>query len=195
MTSSSEHSAILGAEPGVAALVMRRRELFWQNVIREILSGLAAAAAMSAGRLSATPKGKAGGGAPAADLFDGRLAVITRLGQRIPIADITPMFACSIATGPLSDRALAADVQCTVYQITTPGGELYTIPVHEIMSFHTLSEQLIRRLQQAAAEAEAQGGTPGAGAAAGTSGRPFGFAAFTSLSRSEHGRVGGEESV
>lgn len=155
-----------------------RRDLFWQNVVREMLGGLAAAAATSGGRLSVGPKGAATGGSPVHDLFDGRMAVVTRLGQRIPIADVTPLFACSIAIGgpgDAMDRAIAADVQCTVFQITTPGGEVYTLPVHEIAMIHSLSHQLVERLQQAASS---QNATPG-------DDRPFGFAAFTSLANSE----------
>ncbi len=155
-----------------------RRDLFWQNVVREMLGGLAAAAATSGGRLSVGPKGAATGGSPVHDLFDGRMAVVTRLGQRIPIADVTPLFACSIPSGGPSsatDRAIAADVQCTVFQITTPGGEVYTLPVHEIAMIHSLSHQLVERLQQATS---AQTANPG-------DGRPFGFAAFTSLANSE----------
>ncbi len=163
--------------PSGGATSFARRDLFWQNVVREMLSGLAAAAATSGGRLSVGPKGAATGGSPVHDLFDGRMAVVTRLGQRIPIADVTPLFACSIpSSGPSAamDRAISADVQCTVFQITTPGGEVYTLPVHEIAMIHSLSHQLVERLQQAAVQQAAPGDD-----------RPFGFAAFTSLANSE----------
>ncbi|MAY74287.1 MAG: hypothetical protein CMJ31_06095 [Phycisphaerae bacterium] len=169
-----------------AANVSHRREVFWHNVMREILSGLAAAAASSAGRLSATASGAATGGSPVSELFDGRLAVMTRLGQRIPIADVVPMFACSIRTNPdgsrmsANERMLSNDVQCTIFQIRTPTGEVYTLPVHEIVSFHTLSEQLIKRLEEAAEEAATLGAPIDP-----KERRPFGFAAYTSLAQAE----------
>lgn len=167
-----------------AGKIGRRREVFWQNVVRETLNALSVTAAMSSGRLSADAKGASASGSPVDDLFDGRMAVITRLGQRIPIADVYPVFACSVqpvANGNgngTHDRMLSADVQCTIFQIRTPTGEVYTLPVHEIVSVHALSEALMRQLEAAAAEAAEDGsGT--------ASGEPFGFAAYTSLSRSE----------
>ncbi len=166
-----------GAPQTPASLLAQRRELFWQNVVREILSSLAAAAAASSGRLSATAKGAASGPSPTHELFDGRTAVITRLGQRIPIADVYPVFACSIPSAGEQDRLLSADVQCSIFQIRTPSGEVYTLPVHEIVAVHALSEALVKRLEEAAAEAFENGD--------GTENRPFGFAAFTSLARSE----------
>lgn len=179
-----------------------RREIFWQNVTREILNSLAAAAAASAGRLGATPSAAAAGGSPTAELFDGRMAVITRLGQRIPIADVVPVFACSTnprvaegtGAGPNQGRTpheqrLADDVQCTVFQIRTPTGEVYTLPVSEIASIHALSEQLIQKLAEAAQAENSvlEGGADGAEAAV-----PFGFAAFTSLARSQEESETGE---
>jgi hypothetical protein len=153
-----------------------RRELFWQNVMREILNSLAAAA-HSSGRLSPTPSGAAMSVGPVEQMFDGRMAVVTRLGQRIPIADVFPVFACSVRTSQ-ADRMLAADVQCTVFQIRTPGGEVYTLPIHEIVAFHSLSEELLRQMEAAAATVagEDEGGVEGL---------PFGFGAFTSLAKSE----------
>jgi hypothetical protein len=162
-----------------------RRELFWQNVVREILSSLAATAAAFSGRLSATAAGAASTPAPEHELFDGRMAVITRQGQRIPIADVYPVFACSVPTARgAADRMLSADVQCTVFQIRTPPGEVYTIPLHEIVGIHALSEALIRQLEAAAAE---QAGEEDGS----TSVEPFGFAAFTRLSASEGKSNGG----
>jgi hypothetical protein len=153
-----------------------RREVFWHNVVREILSALAATAMSSSGRLSADAKGAATGASPADELFDGRMAVITRLGQRIPIADVYPVFACSVPSHRgARDRMLASDVQCSIFQIRTPSGEVYTLPVHEIVSIHALSESLLRKMEQAARE-NAESEEPSA---------PFGFAAFTSLARSE----------
>lgn len=168
-----------GPPPTPASQLAQRREMFWQNVVREILSSLAATAATFSGRLSATAKGAASTPSPEHELFDGRTAVITRLGQRIPIADVYPVFACSVPTASgASDRMLSADVQCSIFQIRTPSGEVYTIPVHEIVSVHALSEALVKRLE-AAAMAHMLG-EDGAGEA-----QPFGFAAFTSLAQSE----------
>ena len=172
---------------GVEARAAQRREVFWQNVMRETLSGLAASASVAGGRLNASASGAAMGGSPIGELFDGRLAVVTRSGQRIPIADVVPVFSCSVCpdTGdPITDgqdRALAADVQCTVYQIRTPGGEVFTVPIHEIVAFHSLSDHLIKQLAETARQTQqAQQGPidPGGG-------EPFGFAAFTSMARSQ----------
>jgi len=163
-------------EQGALNGVTRRRELFWQNVVREILDALSVAA-RSGGRLSASPKGAAMSTGPLDEMFDGRMAVITRLGQRIPIADVFPVFACSVGRTP-GDRMLSADVQCTVFQIHTPGGEVYTIPVHEVVAFHSLSEELVRRLEQAAQASQENEDEQ-------YEGMPFGFAAYTQLARAE----------
>lgn len=154
----------------------RRREVFWQNVVQEILSALSVAAG-SGGRLRASAGGAATSPAPTDEMFDGRMAVITRLGQRIPIADVFPVFACSIEKDA-NDRALSTDVQCTVFQIHTPGGEVFTLPVHEIVAVHSLSEELVRRME----EASQAGGLEETEAG---EAMPFGFAAFTSLARAE----------
>ena len=73
-------------------------------------------------------------------------------------------------------------MQCSVFQIRTPAGEVFTLPIQEIASVHALSENLVQRMEQAA-QAQAAQATPGVANAG--DGRPFGFAAFTSLSRSE----------
>lgn len=154
-------------------VVQHRREVFWQNITREILNGLAAAASASRPATGAT--GAATGPAPTAELFDGRLAVITSLGQRIAIADIYPVFACSIANSAVA-RDLSTDVQCTVYQIRTPNGEMHTLPIHEIRQIHALSPELMAKLAAAAESASGDKSKPE---------QPFGFAAFTSLARGE----------
>jgi len=105
------------------------------------------------------------------DLFDGRVAIITTLGQRIPIGAVYPLFACGIQTTE-AYRALSLAVECTVFQIHTPGGEVFTIPLHEVRAFHSLSEQLIDQIKDASA---GQGGADQQ--------EPFGFAAYTSLAR------------
>lgn len=153
------------------------RELFWQNIMREMLTALAMQRARQMVRVEAARRELAAKGQDQAEPlvpegFDGRMAVVTAQGERIPIADVTPLFACSIG-GTQRERALSEDVQCTIFQIRTPSGEVYTLPVGEIRGFHALTQQAMQSLQQDAARAgdEAAGGVP------------FGFAAFTSLAR------------
>lgn len=183
---SSSPAAGLSAAPSAAGhppslptpgVVERRRDLFWQNVVRESLMALAAAA-QSSGRTSPTPSGAAHSAKPVGDLFDGRIAVITHLGQRIAIADIYPVFSCSINGSP-NDRLRSADIQCTVYRITSPVGETFTLPISQIAMIHSLSDDLIRQLE-AAAEAQTSELQE-----EDEEGLPFGFAAYTSLSASE----------
>lgn len=108
------------------------------------------------------------------NLFDGRLGVITSWGQRIPIAEITPVFACGL---PGRDKNwLSTAVECTVFEITTPAGEVFTLPVSHIISFHSLSEELVREIQRVLRRQRGREGEPD---------QPFGFAAFTSLARSQ----------
>ena len=172
----SHHTPSHPATPGLSSATARR-EAFWHNVVRDTLNSLAATAASFSGRLSADASGAATAPLPDHDLFDGRMAVITKLGQRIPIADIYPVFACSVPSSRSPDeRAIAADVQCSIFQIRTPSGEVYTLPIHEIVSVHALSESLVKQME-AAALAQADSAEPDAA--------PFGFAAFTSLARSE----------
>ncbi len=133
------------------------RELFWNNLLREILNGLAS--------LSATGRHP--------EMFDGRLGLITNSGNRIAIGSVTPLFACGVS-GTAAQKSLSIMVECTVFQVVTPDGEVFTLPVHEIRMFHSLSEELVERFKAAARAAEQQ---DDAGE------EPFGFAAFTSLSR------------
>lgn len=160
------------------------RELFWNNVIREILTALsamtiaalessvssdnAAALADAAGK----PTGMAVEEDPElSDAFDGRMAAILANGNRIPIAGVAPLFACGVP-GTLGERSLSMAVECTVFQITTPAGEAYTLPLHEIRGFHALTDQLMAQVTAAAQNGDAD-----------ESETPFGFAAFTSLAR------------
>lgn len=168
-TPGDPHAASDAAPPDPAR-VLARRDLFWQNVMREILTTLSVAAG-SGGRLSPTPTGAAHSPAPVGPMFDGRLALITVTGQRIPIADIFPVFACSVASSP-GRRSLSGDVQCTVFQVRTPTGEIFTLPVSEIRAFHSLSQELIESLEARAAASATEPDETKA---------PFGFAAFTSL--------------
>jgi hypothetical protein len=112
--------------------------------------------------------------------LDGRMAVLTRGGERIPIADVRPLLACSVP-GTDAERALSIDVQCTIFQIVAPSGEVFTLPLHEIRAIHAISEDLMARLARAAHQQDAQSGRPGDDPDA----KPFGFAAFTSLARSK----------
>jgi hypothetical protein len=166
-----EHSPL----PNDPNSVELRRDLFWQNVLRDSLMALAVAAGSSGGRLRPTVTGAMNSPDPVDEMFDGRVAVITTLGQRIPIADIYPVFACSSARSPI-ERQLSQDVQCTVFHIKTPGGEAYTLPISQITMIHALSDELVDRLQ-AAAVASGEDDEPETGE------KPFGFGAFTQLSR------------
>jgi hypothetical protein len=109
------------------------------------------------------------------ELFDGRLAVITVQSQRISIADVFPLFACG-DPGP-GNRALSVAVECTVFQIRTPGGEVFTLPLSELREFHSLTPELMKNLERAARrQARARGSKE-------EERIPFGFAAFTALAR------------
>ncbi|MBY0263366.1 MAG: hypothetical protein K2Q20_13540, partial [Phycisphaerales bacterium] len=150
-----------------AQQMMGVRDLFWDNVVRDMLNALSVMAQQQP------------------DQFDGRFAVLTRSGERIPIAHVFPLFACSIS-GSQEDRDMSAAVQCTVFRIVTPSGEVFTLPVHEIRAMHTLSSELVERLQRSATKDDA--GTTDRSDARGDKDatdddeeRPFGFAAYTSL--------------
>ena len=162
-------------DPFPVARVQIRRDVFWQNVVREILMGLAAAAAESAGRTGTGPTDAEMSSSPTSHLFDGRMAIMTVSGQRIPIADVYPMFAFSVP-GDAETRARSGDVQCTVFRITTPTGENFTLPISQITGVHSLSQSLIEKIEQA--EEALEGGAP-------EDRIPFGFGAYTSLARSE----------
>jgi hypothetical protein len=85
---------------------------------------------------------------------------------------VFPLFACGINLDD-SQKELSMAVECTVFQIRTPGGEVFTLPLHEIRSFHSLSEDLVEQIrQQAAQQSESEDDQ-----------EPFGFAAYTSLAR------------
>ncbi|MBK7406176.1 MAG: hypothetical protein IPJ41_16615 [Phycisphaerales bacterium] len=161
------------------ASLAQARELFWQNVMREMLTSLSMQRARLVSQLEAGQAERAsteGAEAPipqGLESFDGRMAIVTNQGERIPIADVTPLFACSIG-GTMRERALSEDVQCTIFQVRTPSGEVYTFPVHEIRGFHALTEEAMQSLQREASEASGD---------AALTGTPFGFAAFTSLAR------------
>lgn len=150
--------------------VQVRRDVFWQNVCREILMALAAAAAESSGRLGTGVGDAESSTSPVSELFDGRMAVITTLGQRIPISDVSAVFSCSLPGNEL-DRSISSDVQCTIFRITTPTGETYTLPVSQIVGVHSVSDSLIEQIEEQNESEDDR--------------IPFGFAAYTSLSKSE----------
>jgi len=164
------------AQPLNIAALGEARELFWQNVMREMLTALTMQRARMASQVEAQRKELVRQGQDPGEVqlegFDGRMAVVTRQGERIPIADVTPLFACSIG-GTQRERALSEDVQCTIFQVRTPSGEVYTFPICEIRGFHALTEEAMQALQKEAAEAAGEEATS----------VPFGFAAFTSLAR------------
>ncbi|MEL6499024.1 MAG: hypothetical protein AAF937_01675 [Planctomycetota bacterium] len=169
------------------------RELFWQNVIREMLTALSTAAmrrdaqVQAAKRKVMTTSIETADGTiseaviapepPEDNLFDGRLALITTQGTRIPIAGVMPMFACGINTSDHA-RRLSVAVECTVFQVRTPTGEVYTLPLHEVRGFHALTPELVDTLKAQAAPVMP------------TTDEPFGFAAFTSLARDAEANAG-----
>ena len=180
-------SNVQASGPTPVMRTQARRDVFWSNVVREILMALASAAAASSGRLDTGPAAANASSSPVDDLFDGRMGVITTLGQRIPIADIMPVFSCSMP-GCDSDRSRSNDVQCTVYRITTPSGESYTLPISQIIGVHSLSQSLVENLED----------DQGSDMESDQNRVPFGFAAYTSLAQSEEeaaeqGKVVGEE--
>lgn len=180
--------------------VVIARELFWHNVIREILTSLSVLSLKAQSRPSKptseptaedsakTPEPEAADteqdearsnhtdDSPPSqtptpdDMFDGRLAVVTRLGDRIPIAEVFPLFACGIGDTS-GKRALSVAVECTIFQIKTPSDEVYTLPLHEIRGFHALSPEIMKQLEESTR-------SRGSGL---DKDAPFGFAAFTSL--------------
>lgn len=165
------------------AHTQQARHLFWHNVIREILSSLASIAATSGampGGEAVGPDGQRHPIIPGVDamskrspIFDGRLGVVLSNGSRVPIAHIRPVFAVGV-TNTAADRWLSSAVEGTVFEITTPQGEVLTLPVHEIHAVHALNEDLLEKLRENA-RSQHEGDEE--------QDQPFGFAAFTSLAR------------
>jgi len=139
-----------------ARRISQTRTLFWHNVVREMLNDLSI-------MCQTHP-----------ELFDGRFGIVTNQGVRVGIKHVFPLFACSIP-GTSWEREASVAVQCTVFRIATPDGEIYTLPVHEVAAVHSMTPELIE--QMAKAEQEAEGGSDE------TEKRPFGLAAFTALPR------------
>ncbi|MGD1915800.1 MAG: hypothetical protein ACFCBV_06410 [Phycisphaerales bacterium] len=161
------------------------RQAFWHDMCREILTTLSAEGLRRQDR----PAGVElpGGGQLVStvtpppsepELFDGRIAILTHGGERIAIGEVHPMLACGI-NGDLADRTVSKAVECSIFQVMTPAGELYTVPVHEIRAFHALTPELMKKLEQAGRVNRSQ--------RSGAEDRdmPFGFEAYTSLARAE----------
>lgn len=148
------------------------REAFWHNVLRQILMSLSMQCLQVIDRTAAQGTGE---GVGEEELFDGRLAIMTHGGERIPIAQVHPVLACGINTNEHA-KNLSMAVECTVFQVRTPAGEVFTLPLHEIRAFHALTPELMKRLE----DASKSNGVNGEGVD-----EPFGFAAFTSLAQSK----------
>ena len=166
--------------------ILASRELFWQNVVREMLIGLAGVPSRQnepqpANGDANKPDANSADSAKSDSaldpaLLDGRLAIITKSGQRIPIAAVFPLFAWGVSAPAARDLCLA--IECTIFQIKTPDGHVLTVPLHEIRTFHALSPELMERLERSARRRAARRDAQGDDDAP-----PFGFAAFTSLAR------------
>ena len=109
------------------------RELYWQNVVAQMLSTL------SVFSITEPPEDKPEDEETIEpnEMLDGRFAVVTTTGTRIPIAEVNPLFACSINSAPAEVRQLAHDVQCSIFRIRTPTGEMYTLPIQAFAAGHT----------------------------------------------------------
>ncbi len=151
-----------------ARVLADTRTLYWQNVVREMLNDLSIMCQVRP------------------DLFDGRFGIVTNQGVRVGIKSIFPLFACSIP-GTSWEREASVAVQCTVFRIATPDGEIYTLPVHEVAAVHSMTPELIEQLSKAEQEAE---GEPEE-----IEKRPFGLAAFTALPKSPMPALGSEPAI
>ncbi len=134
--------------------VEARRRLFWENVVRDMLTTLSTLRQRSP------------------EMFDGRMSILTHAGERIPIANVFPMFACSIV-GTQQERVASGEVASSIFRIKTPNGEVFTIPVSEVRALHALSPELVEALEEAARAGEGEEDSET---------QPFGFAAFRSIS-------------
>ncbi len=195
-TSSRAHAA---APPNVMLTMSPEqteayRELFWQNVVREILTELSTICAQlpqlpaasgpptseeepaPEAQDNGTPAKNADASTIDPSMFDGRMAVLMKSGQRIPIAHVSPLF----AAGPSqpSQRGLSLAVECTVFQVRTPDGHVFTLPLHEMRAFHAVSPEFMERLQRSRSRRRARNEPDDT---------PFGFAAFTSMARGMDG--------
>jgi hypothetical protein len=163
------------ASPGAALAdlkaVATARQVFWSNVMREILVSLCVASARQAQHAATSGASLVPAGAEdPSKIFDGRLAVITSWGLRLSLAAIEPVLGSAPSGGK---TPMQQAIECTVFQLRTTDGDVWTLPLHEIRAFHALTEELMQELARAAGAEE--GGEEES--------QPFGFKAFTSLSR------------
>ncbi len=135
------------------------RDVFWNNVAQEMLNGLSVLSQQHP------------------EMFDGRFAVLTHGGERIPIARVDPIFACSLPFDK-AEKRMSMAVQSTVFRVQTPAGEVFTIPLHEIRGLHALTPELIAKMQQALGE---EGASSNGETGEGSTSKPFGLAAFAAL--------------
>lgn len=183
-TRAPTQAPIHHTDPSTMVEVSAARDLFWQNVIRQILASLSVewmnrnqhqSRALPPGAPMQPPEASP---PPQEDLFDGRLGILTHAGERIPIAQVFPVLACGLGKSDES-KVLSMAVECSVFQVRTPTGEVFTLPLSEMRGFHSLTPELMQALEEAArrdAEPEDRPAQEGPGT-------PFGFAAFTSLER------------
>lgn len=129
--------------------VAAAREFFWQNTVRDMLTGLSVLR-------ESRP-----------ELFDGRLGVVTQTGERLPLRNVFPAFACGVP-GSDDERAISVAVECTVFRLETTRGEMLTLPLSEIRGLFSLTPDVLRQLEEQLLKTT---GSP--------LGEPFGFAAFT----------------
>lgn len=134
------------------------REMLWHNLVREMLCALC----IETGQADAEGKTRE---------LDGRLTLITFRGERIPIAAVRPLVNFGVGRTK-QEQQLSMMLQGSVFQIVTPDGDVFTLPLHEIRGLHALSESIMQQLQAAAEQAGPE-----------ENGKPFGFAAFTQLSQ------------
>lgn len=139
------------------------REMLWHNVVREMLCALC----LETGQADASDKPR---------VLDGRLTVITFRGERIPIGAVRPLINFGVGS-TRAEKQLSMMLQGTVFQIVTPDGDVFTLPLHEIRGLHALSESVMQELQAAAESSEPS-----------EPGKPFGFAAFTALAQGLNNR-------
>ncbi len=156
--------------------VATARQVFWSNVLREIMTSLCMAslrehaAREGPARALGAAAGEAQPDPEASKIFDGRLAVITSWGLRLSIAAIEPVLGAAPSAGR---TAMQQALECSVFQIRTTDGDVWTLPLHEIRAFHALTEELMEELARAAGSEDQDQ----------TDSQPFGFKAYTSLSR------------
>ncbi len=139
------------------------REMLWHNVVREMLTALC----FETGQADADGKPR---------VLDGRLTVITFRGERIPIGAVRPLINFGLGN-TRQERQLSMMIQGTVFQIVTPEGDVFTLPLHEIRGLHALSESIMDQLRAATEESGQE-----------KKGEPFGFAAYTQLAQGLNNR-------